>query len=84
VQLSVSVLLEAVYERRELVSGALKKVEQVVDEAGHDTGMSTQNDDEAYDDHPAQCSAHGYRTRDALRIPPSAPMRAAMTTARCS
>jgi hypothetical protein len=76
--------LEAVDERRELISGALQKVEYVVDQAGHDAGVSAHDDNEAYHHYIADCSAHGYRSRPATCIRPPAAIRVRETTAMCS
>jgi hypothetical protein len=56
----------------------------MVDEAGHNAGMSAQHEHKPYDDDPANCLAHGYRSRDADLIPLPAATGVATTTARCS
>jgi hypothetical protein len=76
--------LEPAQKRRELISGAPQNIKQVVDEAGHGAGMSAQHEHKAYDDNPADCFAHGYRSCNAGCIPLSAAIMAARTTARCS
>ena len=73
----VSRLLEAAHERRKLISGASQNREQVVDEAGHDAGMSAQHEHKAYEDDPADSPAHDYRSCDAAWIPPLAAIRTA-------
>ena len=76
--------LEPAQKRRKLVSGAPQNIKQMVDEAGHGAGMSAQHEHEAYDDDPADCSAHGYRSCNEGCIPLPAAIMAATTTARCS
>jgi len=77
-------LLKAAHERRKLISGAAQNREQVVDEAGHDTGMSAEHEHKAYEDDPADGPAHDYRSCDAGCIALPAAIGAATTTARCS
>jgi hypothetical protein len=80
----IAPVLKAGYERRELIAGALQKVKQVVDEAGHDARVSTDDDDQGNQHNPAHCSAHGYRSRDAACVSPPALVVAAPTAAGCS
>jgi hypothetical protein len=56
----------------------------VLNEAGHDAGMSAQHENKPHDDDPADSPAHRYRSCDAVSIPLLAAIRAATITARCS